>query len=1106
MWTTCGQRRYWQKITMLLLALAPMQELQAQITLDGSLGPAQTLAGPNYTIDSTVGSIRGSNLFHSFGVFNVRTGESATFTNSTPTPLSNVMARVTGGQPSLVDGLLRSTIPGANLYLFNPSGVAFGASATLDVPGAFHVSTADYLRLADSGIFWANPQQASVLTAAPVAAFGFLAPSPAAVSFDRSTMGVQQGKTFSIIAGDVSLDGATLSAPGGRMQIASVASAGEVIPALPGESPGLQVDSFSRLGQIQLSQGANATVSSAAGAGTVVIRGGTLVVDSFASINANSSGNGHGAELGIDLRVSGEAVFTDGAQMLAFSSAAGRAGRIEVSAERLEVANGAFVSSGTFSTGLAGNLSIDVGTLAVLDGGQIGVQTRGPAGGGNLQVTAGSITMSGVNGAFNTGLFSGQFGGATGTGRAGNVSVNAGTISMVGSADPNIVTGILGSTFGPGAGGTVQVSAQSLEMRNNAAVQNTTFGAGAGGAVAVNVKDIAITGSSNPNVFTGIFANSFGAGRGGSIQVVADRIRLANRAAISAAGFRAGDAGSVAVQTGGLEISSGSSIFTNVLFGSGNAGNLTVSADRILITGIRDSADPFGSTVDFTGLSTSSGALGQRGGDMTVTANTLELTDKAAVFSSSSGAGAAGNIHITAETLRVSNRSGISTNAFGSGPGGKINIVAGKVVLEGAGPPRGPNDSIVSTIASQAGTAGGAAGDVSIKAGRLEVLDGAKISTQTFGPGRGGNLDIQADSVLVSGVNAALEAHLRALPGGVVDSARAAILASSERSIIGDAATGNAGNIRVVAGDIRLDSGGSISSSTRTPGAGGRIELVGERVSLAGGALISAESSTSANAGKAGDVSIVASGSVDIAGSSITSAADHAAGGSIAIQGREVRLADGALLSAKSSGSGDAGSITIVASETLRSANSVISTEATAADGGNISVAARHMVWLTGSRITTSVQSGTGSGGNISIDPQFVILQGSSITANAFGGPGGNITIVADNYFADPASVVQASSVLSTPGRVQIQSPENTVAEDIAQLPRELLDASRLLRGECSARRAGTPSSFGVTGRGGVPIDPDGYLPSFAATGAPVAGAAASPGVALAMSGWDCWR
>jgi filamentous hemagglutinin family protein len=1094
-------------------ALGPTKESAAQIATDGSLGPpAQALIGPNYTIDSTLGTTRGSNLFHSFGAFNVHTGESATFTSSQPAPVTNVLARVTGGQSSSVDGLLRSTIPGANLYLFNPSGVAFGPNAVLDVPGAFHVSTADSLRLVDGGIFHANLQQVSVLSAAPPVAFGFLNPAPAAVSFDRSTMQVPEGSAFSVIAGDVSLSGATLRAPGGRLQIASVASAGEVIPALAGETPNLQMDSFSGLGQIHLLQGANATVSSAAGAGTVLIRGGRLVVDSFASINANTTGSGNGAELGIDVRVADEAVFTGGAQILAFSTAAGRAGDIQMSADKLQVVNGAFVSSGTFSTAFARNLNLNVGTLEILDGGQIVVQTRGPADAGNLNVAAGSIVMSGINGSFNTGLFAGQFG-SFGTGRSGNVRVDAERISMVGSGNPNLVTGVFGSTFGPGPGGTVEVNAQTLDMHSNTGVQNTTFGAGAGGVLSVHVKNISLVGSTDPNVFTGIFANTFGSGPGGSIQVVADRMQLANHAGVSAAGFSTGDAGSVTVQAGSLEISSGSSIYTNVLFGSGNAGNLSVTADNLLIAGFQHSADPFGSTFDFTGLSTSTGPFGQRGGDMSVHANSIVLENKAGIFSSSSGAGVAGNIHIVADDLRVSNRSAISTNAFGSGPGGKIDIVAGKVTVDGAGPPLGPSDSVVSAIASQAGTSGGAAGHITIKAGRLEVLDGAKISTQTYGAGDGGNLSITADSVLVSGVNVELQDHLRALPGGTVDSARSAILASSERALIGDQATGNAGTIRVAARDIHMGAGGSISSTTNTAGVGGKIELIGGTVSLASGALISAESSTSGNAGKAGDILITARGAVDIAASSITTAADHAAGGSIAIQGNEVSLVDGALVSAKSSGLGDAGNISIVATHALTFANSIISTEALGADGGNIKLTAQHMVWVADSQITTSVESGTGMGGNISIDPQFVILKDSSITANAFGGPGGNITIVADNYLTDALSVVQASSILSAPGTVQIQSPENNLAGNIAQLPRELTDASTLLAGSCAARRTGAPSSFTVAGRGGVPVDPDGYLPSFLATGVPFAGAPSISGsgapaaaLALSMSIPDCGR
>ena len=50
----------------------------AQITMDGSLGPGGPLAGPNYEISAGMGQLRGRNLFHSFGQFNVLTGERAT--------------------------------------------------------------------------------------------------------------------------------------------------------------------------------------------------------------------------------------------------------------------------------------------------------------------------------------------------------------------------------------------------------------------------------------------------------------------------------------------------------------------------------------------------------------------------------------------------------------------------------------------------------------------------------------------------------------------------------------------------------------------------------------------------------------------------------------------------------------------------------------------------------------------------------------------------------------------------------------------------------------------------------------------------------------------
>ena len=99
----------------------------AQITLDGSMG-VRRADWSEFHDSASVGQTRGSNLFHSFGLFNVLTGQSATFTG--PNSISNIFGRVTGGQPSNIDGTIRSTIPNANLYLMNPAGMMFGPNAS----------------------------------------------------------------------------------------------------------------------------------------------------------------------------------------------------------------------------------------------------------------------------------------------------------------------------------------------------------------------------------------------------------------------------------------------------------------------------------------------------------------------------------------------------------------------------------------------------------------------------------------------------------------------------------------------------------------------------------------------------------------------------------------------------------------------------------------------------------------------------------------------------------------------------------------------------------------------------------------------------------------
>src|SRR5919198_2969664 len=236
------------KIVMAGLVLPFSALTKAEVTLDGTLGPAGSLAGPNFVIPDTVGQTVGPNLFHSFGLFNIHTGESATFTG--PAIIDNVISRVTGGSQSFIDGPLRSEIQSANLWFINPAGVLFGKHASLDIQGSFHVSTADYLKLGDGGRFEATSPENSVLTVAPPEAFGFLGErQPAGIAVQGSRLQVPAGEKLSVVGGDIRIADGSLYAPGGRIDMVSVASPGEVLP----NAPDLGVASFERLGKIEVS-------------------------------------------------------------------------------------------------------------------------------------------------------------------------------------------------------------------------------------------------------------------------------------------------------------------------------------------------------------------------------------------------------------------------------------------------------------------------------------------------------------------------------------------------------------------------------------------------------------------------------------------------------------------------------------------------------------------------------------------------------------------------------------------------------------------------------------------------------------------------------------
>ncbi|MDM8569126.1 filamentous hemagglutinin N-terminal domain-containing protein, partial [Thiotrichales bacterium HSG1] len=308
--------------SFIILSLIICSSTNAEIITDGTLGQNINLPGPDFKITSDIGQQHGNNLFHSFQDFNLNSSESATF--SGPDSVQNILSRVTGGNPSNIDGLIRSTILNADMYFLNPYGIMFGPNAQLDVQGSLHASTADYLRLGENGRFDARNPSDSLLTVAPIEAFGFLTNSPATISMLGSQLAIPSGKTLSLIGGDLMMKKTQLFAPAGQINLTSIKGKGEIIPT----------DVTALSGDIKISNNSLLDISGE-GSGNLFIRAGQFVINS-SNIKANSL-NKDGGKVSIQAN---KIHFDGGSRLIGQTKGAGNAAKIKLQATESTIFSG----------------------------------------------------------------------------------------------------------------------------------------------------------------------------------------------------------------------------------------------------------------------------------------------------------------------------------------------------------------------------------------------------------------------------------------------------------------------------------------------------------------------------------------------------------------------------------------------------------------------------------------------------------------------------------------------------------------------------------------------------------------------------------------------
>ncbi|AFY55538.1 filamentous hemagglutinin family N-terminal domain protein [Rivularia sp. PCC 7116] len=1001
---------------------------QSNITPDNTLGGENSRVNSNVDINGISadkidgGARRNSNLFHSFSEFNINNGQAVYFAN--PDGVENILTRVTGGNPSSILGTL-GVDGAANLFLINPNGIVFGENASLDLQGSFVGTTASGLQFGEQGNFSAtNAEIPGSLTVNPSALFfNQVEASGGIINKSQAPAGltVPNGKSLLLVGGDINLDGGSLTALEGNIELASLVLPGKVGLKISGDTFSLNIPEDLERGDISLTNQSFISVFGAGGGNFTINARNLEISNSFILAGISFNLDNPNAQAGdVNLNATGLIELKDGAVIANNVDSQGNAGDINIKGDSIAVTNGSQIITDTFGFGNAGNITLNAADNITFDNlSKItsDVASNAVGKGGDIQITTGTLNVS--NSAQISTTTSGQ-------GDGGNITINAREkviFSDLGSADSNSFDNAVGN------GGDIRINTGELLLKNGGSLSSANSGAGNAGNIFLDVRetitiDSAASNSSSSRI--GTFASN-------------------------------NNAGNIDIKTGSLFLTNGGQIDAGAL-GQENADNLT-NAGKITI----NAADTVKIDGALTGLFTELSSGKGKGGDIEIKTNSLSVTNGALLFSLTDGRGNAGNItinasdtvtfdklgvaftlvntnaigdggniQITTGSLFVNDNSQINSGIFGKGDAGKIEINARNLIsLSNFG-------SILSSV-NQGGE--GKGGQIKLIASSLDLNNGSQISANTLGKGDAGKIEINAsDKITIqvtdsnedsSGVFSAVASNGEGNGGEIKVTTSSLFLDNGGLFSTVTNGKGDAGKIEINATDlISLSNSGSILSSVNqgAEGKGGEIKLSASNVDLNNNSRITA---STLGKGDAGKIELNATDSISLFNSSFIDsnirAGAEGKGGSIDINTQTLRLTDGSQINSAvfgaegnfPGGKGKGGEININASESVTLSgigstgfsSGIFTSTAIGASGdaGNITVTTDNF-GIKDSAIVNATTSNEGNAGNITFNTNTFAATNGGVVATATDSSGNAGTI---KLFVKDKIVLTGSELLT---------------------------------------------------------------------------------------------
>jgi filamentous hemagglutinin family protein len=1026
-------------------------KVSAQVIPDNTLGSENTIINTNPSgLEINGGATRGSNLFHSFQEFSISTGGSVLFNKTTN--IQNIISRVTGGNISNINGLIRAN-GAANLFLLNPNGITFGTGARLNIGGSFFATTASDLRFSDGSIFSANPAKSSSLLTV------------------STPIGLQLGTR-----GDINNSGRLVVKPGQNISLngSNLIHTGELV------APNGKVELLGL--RLALFPNSLIDVSGDNGGGQVLIGNNitqSVYIDKLANIKADALTNGNGGEIKVfstdSTRVYGTLSAKSGVE-------SGNGGLIETSGKNFLDVAGIKADASTVN-GLSGTWLLDPRNITLVNSEEINNPNNNP----NSTIISNKDVEAQLNAGTNVTISTDSSGSEAGNITADNFDIaktsdNTAILTLQAANDIDIKNssiraengrlGIILEADSDNSGqGNINIASFAFEtggeiFKLTAAERISILGGGAGNvtkissptqdtilkADTISLKNLGIISSTESSATSGnikidakntlniensaVNNNSFGDGNSGFINVNAGNILIKNTTFVTRTA-KGGNAGDINITVNGdfkIEKAEVGSQVGNMSIGS--SGNLNIESKNLLL--------------DNNGRILNQTQNNKINGDINIKTGSLIIENTGGIFSNSIGQnpnvlGNGGNINITADSIKLSDKVGIGSNTITQGNAGNINIKTGSLLVE-------MTSGITSNSEPTNDNLSGKAGNIDITADSVNIENSAGISSSTLGSGNGGNINIKSRLLTLD--------DKTDFPSRSNISVSTGIVPNSEGNKVSTENTGNAGTINITSDEIFLNRA-EIIGQTRSLGNGGKITINSQNIKLDNQAKISTSATRDSRPSQvitAGDIEIIARRKITLDNQSKidSSTTENLTENSniitpLTAENRALNL--------------DAGDITLDVGRGLLLRNtSNISTKA-----GN--------------------QTVRGNGGNIKINVPFIVTlvnENSDITAGATSGRGGAIDIITKRIFGIAVSSQQnplentsndinsASGDPSLNGTITINTSGIDPSQGLIELPSIPIDSSKQIAQGCGSLN--TQNKLISTGRGGLPPTPNDLL------------------------------